>query len=298
MDRHHRSPRRRLVLIAAAVAAVSAGAGVRAEAPARSAAIGKPEVVRSALAAPLAAHRAIYRITLANAVGSKSPTAARGRVSYEFTGSSCEGYSQVFRQVTELQPAEGSTRVSDMRSATFEGGDGRSFSFDIKTSNDGNAGEVVDGHAERKADDLLAVRLSKPNAQTFEVDNDVLFPTAHIARIIAAAKAGQHLVAVKVFDGSDDGRKVYDTTTIIGRQLTGGADAGAARVAAMDDMPRWPVTISYFEEGRRDQGPAYVLGFELYQNGVSRALRFDYGDFTLAGQMTTLELLPVAGCAR
>ena len=267
-----------------------------AEAPPRIAITGKSP---SSSAAPLASHRAIYKITLLKATGSKSPTGARGRVSYEFGGSACEGYSQTFRQVTEMQPAEGSTRMSDMRSATFEDGEGQSFSFDIKTSSDQNPPDVVDGHAEREGGPVLAIRLSKPNEQTVDVGNDVLFPPAHLKRIISAAKAGQQVLDVKVFDGSDDGKKVYDTTTIIGRQLVGAAaDLGAAHVLAMDAVPRWPVTIAYFEEGRKDQMPAYVLGFELYENGVSRELRFDYGDFILAGQMVSLDLLPMKTCKK
>ena len=271
------------------IAAVSA----QAEAPPRAAITG----TAPAAATPLASHRAMYKITLLKATGSKSPTAARGRVSYEFSGSACEGYSQTFRQLTEMQPGEGSTRISDMRSATFEDGEGQNFSFNIKTSNDQNPPDVVDGHAEREGGPVLAIKLSKPNEQTVDVGNDVLFPTAHLRRIIAAAKAGQQLLDVKVFDGSDDGKKVYDTTTIIGRQLVGPTnDPEPAHVAAMDTMPRWPVTIAYFEEGRKDQMPAYVLGFDLYANGVSRALRFDYGDFVLAGQMVSLDLAPTKAC--
>ena len=267
---------------------------IQAEAPPRTAITGKSP---SASAIPLAPHRAMYKITLLRATGSKSPTGARGRVSYEFNGSACEGYSQTFRQVTEMQPAEGSTRMSDMRSATFEDGEGRTFSFDIKTSSDQNPPDVVDGHAEREGGPVLAIRLSKPNEQTVDVGNDVLFPTAHLMRIISAAKSGQQVLDVKVFDGSDDGKKVYDTTTVIGRQLVGPAsDPGPAHALALDAMPRWPVTIAYFEEGRKDQMPAYVLGFELYENGVSRALRFDYGDFVLAGQMVSLDLVPTKTC--
>ena len=245
---------------------------------------------------PLADHRATYKITLLKSVGAKSPTFANGRVSYEFMGSSCEGYSQVFRQVTELQPAEGATRVSDMRSATFEDGDEKGFSFDVKTAIDEGAPDVVDGRASKKKD-VLAIQLSRPSAQTVDVDDQVLFPTAHLKRIIAAAKAGQHILSVKVFDGSDDGKKVYDTTTVIGRPSAAPADdMGAAHVIAMDDMARWPVSISYFDEGRKDGEPAYTLGFELYENGVSRALRFDYGDFVLAGEMTSLDLIPTKAC--
>ena len=279
-------------LLAASLLAVLGTA--HAEGPSREAIVGP---TKPSPDMPLADHRAIYRVTLLKAVGTKSPTSARGKVSYEFDGSACAGYSQNFRQITEMQPAEGATRLSDMRSATFEGADGKSFSFDVKTSVDRAAPEVVDGHAEREGVDVLQIKLSKPAEQALDVDQEVLFPTAHLKRIIAAAKAGQHIVAVKVFDGSDDGKKVYDTTTIIGRPLTGPADdAGAARVVAMDDMTRWPVVISYFEEGHKDKEPAYTLGFELYENGVSRALRFDYGDFVLAGQMVSLEMLPGQSC--
>ena len=247
--------------------------------------------------APLADHRATYKITLFKSTGAKSPTFARGRVSYEFTGSLCDGYSQVFRQVTELQPAEGATRLSDMRSATFEDADQKGFSFDVKTSVDENPPEVVDGRASRKKD-VLAIQLSKPTVQTVDVGDDVLFPTAHLERIIAAAKAGQHILGVKVFDGSDDGKKVYDTTTVIGRRLANPANDGDVHTPAMDTVPRWPVSISYFEDGRKDGEPAYTLGFELYENGVSRALRFDYGDFVLGGELTSLDLLPMKPCSK
>ena len=247
---------------------------------------------------PLAAHRALYKVTLLKAVGAKSPTSAEGRVSYEFNGSTCDGYSQIFRQITEIQPAEGATRLSDMRSATFEDQDGKSFSFDVKTTVDDNPPEVVDGHANKKTNDMLTIELSKPSSQAADVDSDVLFPTAHLKHIIAAAKAGEHMLEVKVFDGSDDGKKVYDTTTIIGRGATGPAQDGSAKVPEMAALRRWPVTISYFEQGKKDEEPSYTLGFDLYENGVSRALRFDYGDFVLAGELSSLELLPQKACKR
>ena len=279
-------------LLLAAETTFGAGA-CRAEGPGLVPNVTAPEATPQV---PLSDHRATYRITLFKSTGAKSPTFARGRVSYEFTGSLCDGYSQVFRQVTELQPAEGATRVSDMRSATFEDPDEKGFSFDVKTALDERAPDVVDGRASKKKN-VLAIQLSKPSAQTMDVDDDVLFPTAHLKRIIAAAKMGQHILSAKVFDGSDDGKKVYDTTTIIGRPLTMPADdMGAAHIVAMDTMTRWPVSISYFDEDSKDGEPAYTLGFELYENGVSRALRFDYGDFVLGGEMTSLELLPMKAC--
>jgi hypothetical protein len=278
------------VCLLAFAAVLAAGPG-RAEGP-----VMPPKIGKGAPSLELADHRATYNVTLYKSIGTKSPTSARGRVSYEFTGSACDGYSQVFRQVTQLQPAEGATRLSDMRSATFEDADGKNFSFDVKSTLDDNPPDVVDGNASKK-NDLLAIHISKPTAQTIDVGDEVLFPTAHLKRILAAAAAGQHILAAKVFDGSDDGKKVYDTT--IGRPIVGNADdMGAAHIVAMDSMTRWPVSISYFEEDKKDGEPAYSLGFELYENGVSRALRFDYGDFVLGGELSSLEMLPMKRCKR
>ncbi|MGB6657002.1 MAG: DUF1849 family protein, partial [Methylovirgula sp.] len=72
----------------------------------------------------------------------------------------------------------------------------------------------------------------------------------------------------------------------------------AAQIPALEHMRRWPVSISYFDPGNKDESPDYTLSFELYENGISRALRLDYGDFVLAGEMKSLELLPTPPCPK
>ena len=39
-----------------------------------------------------------------------------------------------------------------------------------------------------------------------------------------------------------------------------------------------------------EQTPAYAIGFELYENGISRALTLDYNDFVVTGKLTSLEI--------
>ncbi len=280
--------------LAAAAACLSASPGAAAGLTAGT--IVKPGEPANPAMLPLVNHRAVYRVTLLKSTGSKSPTGAQGRVSYEFTGSRCEGYSQNFRQITELQPAEGATRLSDMRSATFEDPEERNFSFNVTTSVDNGNNETIDGRASKK-DDALAIQISKPARETLDVDQAVLFPTEHLQHILAAARADERLLGVKVFDGSDDGKKVFETTAIIGRPITTPAADSGVDAALLAGIRRWPVSISYFEEGKKDDVPSYTLAFDLYENGISRALRFDYGDFVLAGQMTALELLPARSCA-
>jgi hypothetical protein len=246
----------------------------------------------------LVSHRAVYELTLAKSVGSKSPTAAHGRIAFDFTGSACDGYVQNFRQLTELQPAEGPTRVSDMHSATYEDADGRSFDFKMQTSIDSSSAESVDGKAWKSATGHLSVNLTKPKRGKFELDSGVVFPTEHLKRILAAAEAGENLLEVKVYDGSETGQKLYETTTYIGHPIADPAVEKAAHIPELDNVRRWPVSISYFETGKKDGAPSYILSFDLYENGISRALRLDYGDFVLAGEMSSLELLSEPTCTK
>ncbi|MGH6818807.1 MAG: cell envelope integrity EipB family protein [Methylovirgula sp.] len=249
-------------------------------------------------AIPLASHRAVYDLTLLKAVGSKSPTEARGRIAFDFSGSACEGYVQNFRQVTELQPAEGPTRVSDMRSATFEDGSGKSFAFKMETRIDDEQSDEVDGRAQRDATGPVSVDLTKPKEARLALGRHVLFPTEHLKYILAAAEAGERSLEVEVYDGSDTGDKIYETTTFIGRPIDTPATGPAAQIPVLEHMRRWPVSISYFDPGNKDESPDYTLSFELYENGISRALRLDYGDFVLAGEMKSLKLLPTPPCPK
>ena len=77
-------------------------------------------------------------------------------------------------------------------------------------------------------------------------------------------------------------------------------DAAAERGAKLAGVPRWPVTISYFEKSKkpkaREQTPVYAIGFELYENGISRALSLDYNDFVVTGKLTSLEFKEPKAC--
>lgn len=245
----------------------------------------------------LTAHRAVYDLSLVKAEGNKAPTAARGRIAFDFTGSACEGYAQNFRQLTELQGQEGPVRVSDMRSATFEDADGKNFRFKVETAVDQSQVELTDGRAAR-SDGGLSVNLSRPQMTKLDLARDVLFPTDHLRHVIETARADQRILSVKVFDGSETGQKVYDTTTVIGKPVSGAADDASKNVPDLAKLTRWPVSISYFEEGKADSQPNYVLTFDLYENGISRDLKLDYGDFTLLGKMVELDLLPSKPCPK
>jgi hypothetical protein len=248
----------------------------------------------------MAGHRAVYDLTLKDSGDRKGLEAARGRIVYEFSGSACEGYALNFRQVTELSGGEIGTRLSDIRSTTFEDGDGSQLTFKTDSRYTPGRTETSDGSAQHKSGKTV-VKLKKPAPGTAEIDGEVYFPTAHMRRLVEAARAGETTVTAKVYDGSEKARQAYDTFAVIGRpvDLASHSDDLLKKVG-WEKLQRWPVTVSYFEEGGQaeQQQPLYTIGFQLLENGVSRNLRLDYGDFVLVGDLKTLDVLPAADCKK
>jgi hypothetical protein len=253
-------------------------------------------------AAPaLAPHKAVYDLKLVKSQGKRQVEAVRGRILYDFTGSRCEGYALTFRQLSEIDSGEGKMALSDLRAATWEEGNAKSFRFNSENKVNEQTTEAVDGNAGRSASGV-AVTLSKPKPKSFGLDAATAFPTEHVRRIIEAAEAGKTLLELSVFDGSDSGDKVFSTLTVIGHVINPGEklpDDAAAGNPALAGLRRWPVTISYFSQDSPktgEQTPDYAIGFELYENGISRALTLDYGDFIVSGTMSQLDLKDVAAC--
>lgn len=246
---------------------------------------------------PLASHKAVYELSLDKATGSKAPAQARGRIVFDFSAS-CEGYIQNFRQITELQPAEGATKLSDMISATYEALDAADYRFKVETKVDSAGKEEVDGKARKAKDAHVAVDLLRPKRGHVDIEGAAYFPSEHLLRIIGAARAGETLLEARVYDGTGEGDKAFDTLTVIGKPIDAPAPEKAAQAEGLKGMKRWRVAVSYFEPGKRDGQPLYVLSFDLYENGVSRALTLDYGDFTLKGDMKELTLQPATNCKK
>jgi rhodanese-related sulfurtransferase len=250
----------------------------------------------------LVPHQAVYDLALQKTRGNSQVAAVRGRILYDFSGNACEGYSLEFRQVSEVGSGEDKSSTSDLRSTTWEGADAKSFKFSSQNFVNDNLVDSVDGHAERKPDET-AVDLVKPEQKTLDLDAKVVFPTEHMVRVIAAARAGKSILEFPVYDGSDTGQKVFDTLTVIGRKIAPDErrhDDAAANDQKLANIARWPVTISYFDRSKKtensEQAPAYAIGFELYENGISRALVLDYNDFVVSGKLSSLELKQPKPC--
>ena len=274
---------------------------IAAAALACSALIVTPERPAQAAGVVLAPHRAVYDLSLLRARGKRPVASVRGRILYDFSGNACDGYALNFRQVSELDSGEGKTSLSDLRANTWEEGAAKRFRFNSQNFVNQRAVDSVDGAAVRDAEHVT-VKLAKPADKSFDLETTMVFPTEHMRRIIEAARDGKTLLELPVYDGSETGERIYSTLTVIGREIAldekQPTDA-AANQAALAGLKRWPVTISYFDRTEKkggEQTPVYAISFELYENGISRALALDYGDFVVAGEMSQLEIKDPAAC--
>jgi len=262
-----------------------------------------PRPAEAAANAPFLAHQALYELSLVKSRGNATINGVRGRILYNFSGSACDGYTSDFRQVSELDSGEGKNTLSDLRSTTWEDGAGKSFRFKIDTRMDDAAPGLVDGIAERTGDHVT-VKLRQPVSKTFTLDGSTVFPTEQIRRIIAAAREGKSILELMVYDGSDTGEKVYNTLTVIGQPIPGDRVVSTPDPStdndAMKAMTRWPVTVSYYDRDTKadsgEQTPVYAMSFELYENGVSRALVLDYNDFVIAGKVGKFDIKDTKPC--
>lgn len=245
----------------------------------------------------MASYRAVYDLVLKAASGERGLENGRGRIVLEFTGNECEGYALSFRQVTDLSGGEIGRKISDMRSTTYEDGDGKTFRFKSETRQGPGQGETTDGVAERTGG-KVAVTLRKPKAGKLTLSGDVAFPTQHLKELVVEARAGNRTYNRRVYDGSDDSNEAYDTFALIGAQKKDNAVLEADIVkAGWEKLARWPVSISFFESGEADK-PAYVVSYELFDNGFGRALKIDYGTFAFKGTLTKLELIASKPCKK
>lgn len=249
----------------------------------------------------LAQHVAVYDLKLDTSRPARNLDSATGRIAYDFSGDACDGYTLSFRQVTVLRSSEGGDRQIDIRTSQFEDGDGKLFRFRTQSLVGGRLEDRSDGTAERRPDGGYQVRINQPRRDSFQFGGDVLFPSEHLKRIIQAAQRGENTFAVKIYDGSDEGKQVYDTLAVIGRRIEPGATdnlEATARRPELASLPRWPVRVSYFKAGQGEVTPSYSIGFDLYENGVTRALVLDYRDFRLLGELVRLDVKAPTACAK
>ncbi len=246
----------------------------------------------------LAPHVAVYDLKLQDPRRS-SIRAVHGTLTYDFSGTACDGYNLKTSIVTAVDMGAGKVGpTEDVRSESWEAGDGAIFSFRIQNfANDKLTGETA-GKAVRRQS-VVEVGLLKPQMKTVKLAADVLFPTQLLLRILTAARMGQPVPVLTTLEGSESGLTTYRTQVAVGPPINNGQQQNEVdvRVPMLSSLLRWPVTVSYFKKNSpASDAPLLEVKSEIYNNGISRALLLDYNAFVLSGELTSLNIKDEKAC--
>ena len=234
----------------------------------------------------LAAHRALYELTLASARG--DVTGATGTMSYEI-GDACDGWTAHQQLAMTITNRDG--QDTDMLSdyTTYESKDGTALQFRARDTTDSNVTSEVGGDATTTADGGEA-RYTQPKPTATKLPKGTLFPMAHTKAIIAAAIAGTKFLEIPLFDGT--GAEGAQDSTIA---ITSWTPPQPTKWKDLDTLPSGRVHVAFFKRGNTAQQPEYEVSMRYWDNGVADDLLMDFGDFTMRGRLKAL-VLPRKGC--
>jgi hypothetical protein len=252
---------------------------------------GVPVAASPALAQPvLTPHRAVYDIVLDRATDRSGITSIAGRMVYEFDGSGCEGYTVTFRFVSQIDTSELS-RITDQQTTTYEDPEGETFDFVTKSYVDQQLDRETKGTA-RRSEGQTIVDVDKPETAEIALA-ETHFPTQHLVELIEKAKAGESFYETSLFDGSEDADRIMTTTVIIGKlEVPEKQDGEFPAAEAIATQAYWPVSIAYFDlsDVEGEEVPDYRIDFKLHENGITRDLVMDYGEFSMKGKLVDLAI--------
>ena len=243
---------------------------------------------------PMAAHRALYRLSLESARGG-DVTNAKGTMAYEVTDA-CDGWATRQRLSLTITNREGQDieMVSDY--ATWESKDGLRLRFRMRQTTDTAVTEQAEGDAQLDAPGGTGtIHYTAPEEQAVPMPAGTVFPMAHTEAILAAAEAGKRFVMLPIFDGTGD-KGAQDSSVAIANwgpttnppyPALANMSSGRVRIAFFDRVPK-PATNS----DRPTGSPDYEVGMKYFANGVADDLHMDFSDFIMQGKLAEFAETP------
>jgi hypothetical protein len=258
----------------------------------------------------LAPHQALYELTLKTAKGSSGVVAAAGAMQYKF-GETCEAWTVETNIVLRLSYAEGAETAITWSFAGQETKDGLGYRFRLRHARNGATVDAFKGEARLDAVDAAGEArfddpTGDPTGETIKLPKGTLFPTRHLAELIAAAEAGKRFFPKEVFDGSslDNPYRIAAAITAPRRpagpdKAPDGADAKAQAMFARAGLKRstvWPMRLAFFPALSREAAPEFELGIDYRADGVAQKIEQDYGDFVIDMRPSEIEALAKPKC--
>jgi len=249
--------------------------------------------VPAARGAEIAPHRALYSMNLGSTRTDSGVIDASGTMDYEW-GETCDGWTIEQRYRLKMHYAESRDVDIDSSFVTWESKDGLRYRFNQRQTRNGELDQEIRGEARLDGSGKGGVaEFTKPRPHTLKLAPGVLFPSAHTILLIDLAREGKTFVSRQVFDGAADENAVQ-VSAVIGTKAA--VDPASARLSPLLDRPGWYIRLAFFPVDARAEQPDYELGMRLLDNGVSRDMVIDYGDYSIRAKLDDIEALGEPRC--
>jgi hypothetical protein len=227
----------------------------------------------------LLAHKALYTLTLDTANGN-DVIAAHGTMGYEVTDA-CDGWAVRQRLRMTITNAEGQDIEMASDYATWESKDGLKFRYHMRQTTDTAVTSQTDGEASlQKSGNPGEAHYTSPHDATSTLPAGTLFPMAHTAAIIAAARDKKHFLSLPLFDGTDESG-VEDSFIV----LLDWKSPMQSKWPALVPLPSTRVNIAFFDHTKSAVTPTYEVAMRYWENGVADDMKMNFGDFVMSAKM-------------
>jgi hypothetical protein len=227
----------------------------------------------------LLAHKALYTLTLDSA-SSSDVIAARGTMGYEVTDA-CDGWAVRQRLTMTITNADGQDIQMSSDYATWESKDGLKFRYHMRQTTDTAVTSQTDGEAFlQKVGGPGEAHYTSPHDSTSALPAGTVFPMAHTAAIIAAARDKKHFLSLPLFDGTDE-NGVEDSFIVV----LDWKPPMQIQWPALSLLPSTRVHISFFDHGPTGITPTYEAAMRYWENGVADDMKMNFGDFVMNAKM-------------
>ena len=244
-----------------------------------AAAASSPTPMAAPAQSALLAHKALYTLTLDSAKNT-DVIAARGTMGYEVTDA-CDGWAVRQRLNMTITNADGQNIQMSSDYATWESKDGLRFRYHMRQTTDTAVTSQTDGEAVlRKVGGPGEARYTSPHDSTSKLPAGTVFPMAHTAAIIAAARDKKHFVSLPLFDGTDE-NGVEDSFIVV----LDWKQPAPSKWPALSLLPSTRLHISFFDHGPSGITPTYQATMRYWENGVADDMKMNFGDFVMNAKM-------------
>ncbi|MBV8494720.1 MAG: cell envelope integrity EipB family protein [Alphaproteobacteria bacterium] len=246
-----------------------------------------------ARAAEIMPHHALYSMSLGGTHGDAGVTGAGGTMAYQW-GEVCDGWTVEQRYRLKMAYAESQDVSISSNFVTWESKDGLKYRFNQKETRNGNENDEIKGQAKLDGPGKGGtVDFEKPEPKNLKLPAGAMFPSAHTIFLIDKAKAGENFISKQIFDGATVENAVL-VTAVIGAKVD--PDEDSKKKSPLLDRPGWHVRLAFFPADQKAEKPDYELGMVLLDNGVSRDMVIDYGDYSIKATLDDIEALPKPKC--